>query len=194
MRNIILIFLVTSTLLFSCLNKQAKISENAESNNALNIILQSYSLKNLSDKAVSDSDIETILKCGLQAPSARNLQPWYFTVIKDSTLAKKIIPETKNGNIIIVVSGLNDGTQFGIVDLDCGFAIQNMYLGAQALGLGARIYTGPVNNVNSNFLGELNIPSKFKVVALIKIGYPEITDSSSAASTRKNLSEFVNYK
>jgi len=33
-----------------------------------------------------------------------------------------------------------------------------------------------------------------EIVALIKIGHAETTDSSSAASSRKNLSEMVNYK
>ena len=193
MKNIF-ISLLAIGLLFSCSNKETGVTEKTKSNDAINNILTSYSLINFSDKAVSDNDIETILKCGVQAPSARNLQPWYFTVIKDNTLAKKIIPDTKNGNIIIVVSGVNDGTQFGAVELDCGFAIQNIYLGAQALGLGSRIYTGPVANVNSNHFAELGIPSKYKVVALIKIGHAETTDSSSAASSRKNLSEMVNYK
>jgi len=193
MKNIF-ISLLAIGLLFSCSNKGAGVAEKTKTSDAINNILNSYSLRNFSDKAVSDNDIETILKCGIQAPSARNLQPWYFTVIKDNTLAKKIIPDTKDGNIIIAVSGVNDGTQFGIVELDCGFAIQNIYLAAQALGLGSRIYTGPVANVNSNYLTELGIPSKYKVVALIKIGHVEKTDSSSAASSRKNLSEIVNYK
>ncbi|MCL2704870.1 MAG: nitroreductase family protein [Spirochaetaceae bacterium] len=193
MKNIF-ISLLAIGLLLSCSNKGAGVAEKTKSNDAINNILSSYSLRNFSDKAVSDNDIETIIKCGVQASSARNLQPWYFTVIKDNTLAKKIIPDTKNGNVIIAVSGVSDGTQFGTVELDCGFAIQNMYLGAQALGLGSRIYTGPVANVNTNHLAELGIPSKYKVVALIKIGHAETIDSSSAASSRKNSSEMVNYK
>ena len=195
MKNIILISLMTVGLLFSCANKQEGTAKKTGNNNeSLNNIINSYAFKNYIDKPISDSDIETILKCGVQAPSARNLQPWHFTVIKDNSIAKKIIPDIKDGNIIIAVSGLNDGTQYGTVELDCGFAVQNIYLGAQALGLGSRIYTGPVNNINSNYLAELDIPAKYKVVAVIKIGHVEKIDSATAASARKSLQEIVNYK
>ena len=42
------------------------------------------------DEAVSESDIETILLAGINAPSAMNGQPWHFSVITDADVLNQI--------------------------------------------------------------------------------------------------------
>jgi nitroreductase len=157
-----------------------------------NFISSVYSTKLYTDIPVETKDIDMILKCGIKTPSARNSQPWHFTVIKDVQTMKKIIPDTLEGSVLIVVSGLEQGN--GVV-FDCGLATENMYLAAQALGLGSHIYTGPIANLNQNYKSLIGIPVGYTGVSIIKIGnIKNDVDSVSSASPRKSDSEFVNYE
>ncbi|HKK42449.1 MAG TPA: nitroreductase family protein, partial [Bacteroidales bacterium] len=52
-------------------------------NDVTNLLLSAYSERSYSTNPVTDSQLDIILKCGIKAPSARNLQPWRFTVIRD---------------------------------------------------------------------------------------------------------------
>jgi len=88
-----------------------------------NFISSVYSTKLYTDIPVETKDIDKILKCGIKTPSVRNSQPWHFTVIKDVQTMKKIIPDTLEGSVLIVVSGLEQGN--GVV-FDCGLATENM--------------------------------------------------------------------
>jgi nitroreductase len=149
----------------------------------------------MAPEPVTDSQIDLILKCGMKAPSARNSQLWKFTVVKDKTLIGKIIPNVTPGNILIVVSG-QESNQAGInVGFDCALATENMFIAAQALGLGGHIYGGPVNNVNSTLKPDLGIPEDYRVVTILLIGNIDKTvDAVSSASTRKPIGDIVNYK
>ena len=124
------------------------ISGQTTGNSVIDVILSGYTARKFTSEPVSDSNIDLILKCGLKAPSARNSQLWKFTVVKDSALIGEIIPNSTAGNILIVVSGQEPVQQGMNVDFDCALATENMFVAAQSLGLGAHIYTGPVNNIN----------------------------------------------
>ncbi len=157
------------------------------------VLLTSYSEKLYTPEPVTDQQLEFILNCGIKSPSARNMQPWKFTVIKDEPTMKEIVTDIVPGNVLIVVSGIEreDGTT---PDFDCGLATQSMFVAAHCLGLGARIYGGPVESINSN--KELfQIPSGYKAVVALRIGnIDKNVDAVSAASPRKTLEEVINYK
>ena len=161
-------------------------------NPVIDVILASYSQRAYTTQPVSDGDIDQIIKCGIKAPSARNSQRWHFTIVKDAALCKKIISNITDGNVAIVISGPETG---GNVEFDCALATENMFIAAQSLGLGARIYTGPVNNVNSTLKEALEIPQGYRAVAVLRIGTLDTTvDAVSAASNRKDAQEIVNTK
>ena len=42
------------------------------------------------DEAVAQTDVETILQAGVNAPSAMNSQPWHFSVITDETVLEQL--------------------------------------------------------------------------------------------------------
>jgi nitroreductase len=158
-------------------------------------ILSGFTARKFITEPVSDSNIELILKCGLKAPSARNSQLWKFTVVKDNALIGEAIPNSTPGNILILVSGQESGQQGINVDFDCALATENMYIAAQSLGLGAHIYTGPVNNINSSKKQVLGVPEGYKVISVLRIGnVDKNVDAVSSASTRKTFEEVVNYK
>ncbi|MBN1782380.1 nitroreductase family protein [bacterium] len=169
----------------------AFLSGQTAGNKIIDFILSAYSTRTFSEKPVQDSEIEQILKCGIKAPSARNSQPWKFTVVKDTSKVQGLFRSINQGNVIIIVSGPEEGRN---IDFDCALAVENMYLAAQGMGLGARIYTGPVRRIDEEMKKTLAVPDGYRVVALLRIGnLDNRSDAISAASARKEMNEVVNY-
>lgn len=157
-----------------------------------NVILTGYSERAFSTEPVSDNQLDLILNCGIKAPSGRNLQPWKFTVIKDEATMKEAINNVVPGNILVIVSGIESETGT-TSDFDCGLATESMFVAAHGLGLGARIYSGPVGNINSR-KDVFQIPEGYKAVAILRIGNVDMSvDAVSAASPRKTPEELINY-
>ncbi|NMC38568.1 MAG: nitroreductase [Bacteroidales bacterium] len=156
------------------------------------ILLTGYSEKSYTTEPVTDQQLDIILRSGIKAPSARNMQPWKFTVIRDTSAMRAIISNVVPGNILIIVSGAESETG-STPDFDCGLATESMFLAAHGLGLGARIYTGPIGNVNSK--GEaFQIPAGYKAVALLRVGNTDKSvDAVTSATPRKNPEEIINY-
>jgi nitroreductase len=145
--------------------------------------------------AIPRADLERIIQAGIRAPSANNRQPWYFTVVQSQSLAQKIVPQTQEGNVLIVVSAVGDGITNSREILDCALATQSIYLAAQALGYGSRIYTSPVEALNKKLKSELGFPGRQNAVAVVRVG--KITpsaDAVSAASKRDGVDKKVTYK
>ena len=46
-------------------------------------IFKRVSCREFTDQKVSKSDLELILRAAMQAPSARNQQPWEFLIVED---------------------------------------------------------------------------------------------------------------
>jgi len=161
-------------------------------NCAANTMLAAFSEKAYSSEPVTDQQLVLILKCGIKAPSARNKQPWKFTVIKDEAVMKEIINDAVLSNVLVVISGIE--SESGTTpDFDCGLAAENMFLAAHGLGLGARIYGSPVGKINSR-KDSLQIPSGYTAVVVLRIGnVDKSVDAVTAATPRKNTEEIINY-
>lgn len=154
-----------------------------------------YAARNFIAGPVSKEDLDKILTAGARSPSANNRQPWHFTVVQNPNLAKQIVSNLAEGNLLIIISAAGDGKTNGSIILDCALATGNIYLAAQALGLGSRIYTGPIDAINSRFKTELGFPRDYSAVALVRIGQVQPgVDAVSAASSRKDLNSMVNYE
>ena len=170
-----------------------KLFGQATDNCVTNVIVSGYSEKAYTSEPITDQQLDLILKCGIKAPSARNIQPWKFTVINDEATMKEIVNNVIPGNILIIISGTEseNGTT---PDFDCGLATESMFLAAHGLGLGARIYGSPTGKINSN--KELfQIPSGYKAVMVLRIGNTDKTvDAISAATPRKKMEEVLNFK
>jgi nitroreductase len=171
----------------------AAVKLNAQTDNAvLNSILSSYSERKYTSEPVTDQQLQLILNSGMKAPSGMNKQPWRFTVIRDEVTMKEIVKDVLPGNVLIIVSGTE--SQNGTPDFDCGLATESMFVAAHGLGLGARIYGSPVNNVNTN-RDAYQIPEGFKPVMVLRVGNADKSvDAVSAATPRKSSEEVINYK
>ena len=96
---------------------------------------------------VPREDIEKMLEAAMMAPSACNTRPWEFVVVLNEEKIRKIIefsPYTgmmKTASAAIIVCGLPQylGPQEKKLEYwpqDCGAAIENLLLEAEALGYG----------------------------------------------------------
>ena len=161
-------------------------------NPTLNIIMQRRSIRKYLDKPVEHEKLEVVVRCGINAPSGMNRQPWIVRVVEDQKLIadvtevyKKANPEQvsrdkdfKNmfrnaPNLICVCTPAAGGGE-----LDAGMLGENMMLAAQAIGLGTCCLGGPVRWLNSNadakfFLDRLDIPEGYKLNYILAIGYPD---------------------
>jgi nitroreductase len=180
--SLVIILFVASTL-------NAQTADNC----VAQVILTGYSEKAYSSEPVTDQQLDLILKGGIKAPSARNKQPWKFTVIKDEATMKEAISSVVPGNVLIIVSGIE--SQEGTTpDFDCGLATESMFVAAHGLGLGARIYGSPVGNINSK-KEFFQIPTGYKAVIVLRIGNVEKSvDAVSGATPRNNAEEIINYR
>ncbi|MBN2486365.1 MAG: nitroreductase family protein [Bacteroidales bacterium] len=155
-------------------------------------LLGAYSPRNFSSLPVTDEQLEIILKCGIKAPSARNLQPWKFTVVRNVQTMKELIDNALPGNVLIIISG-READNGKTPDFDCGLATQNMFIAATSLGLGARIYGSPVGLANE-MKQRLEIPEGYKAVIILRVGHIEKDiDAVSSATSRNPIDDMVNY-
>jgi nitroreductase len=179
---------VFCVILFTAVTLKGQTADNC----VTQVIMKGYSEKSYSTTPVTDLQLDVILKCGLKAPSARNKQPWRFTVIKDEPTMKEAIGNVVPGNVLIIVSGLEQGEN--TPDFDCGLATESMFIAAHGLGLGARIYGSPTGNINSK-KEFFQIPAGYKAVVVLRIGnIDESADAVSGATSRNKPEEIINYK
>ena len=152
------------TLLVVALFAASKLFGQISGNCVADVILSGYSERDYTSVPVTDQQLDLILKCGIKAPSARNGQPWRFTVIKEEAAMKEIVNNVVPGNVLIVVSGTE--SQGGTTpDFDCGLATESMFVAAHGLGLGARIYGSPAANINSK-KEFFQIPTGYKAMEI----------------------------
>ncbi|GHV63026.1 hypothetical protein AGMMS49587_11690 [Spirochaetia bacterium] len=176
-----------------CLSVMPTLDAQQSSNPGLQPILNHYATRNFVAGAVLKADLDLILQAGIRAPSANNRQPWQFTVVQNQNLAKQIVSSIVADNVLIIISAVGDGKTNGSQILDCALAAESIYLAAQALGYGSRIYTGPMDAINRNLKSDLGLPNGYSAVALVRVGRVQ-ADAVSGASSRKDANAVVNYK
>jgi nitroreductase len=142
---------------------------------------------------VPEDFVTKILDAGRWAPSASNIQPWSFIVLKNIGIKKKVAGATTYGQFlagaplgIVVVVDPQVSHRSGGVE-DGSIATQNMLLAAHALGLGS-CWIGCYNSTYEEKVKEiLEIPKNRRVLSIISMGYP----AESPMSTRRELTEIV---
>jgi nitroreductase len=181
-------------LVLSGLIVPAVLFSQSQSSGVATFISSAYSTKTFTTVSVDPKDLEMILHCGVQAPSARNSQPWHFAVTKDLATMKKIVSDAIDGNVLVIISGLDERDHAAAIVFDCALATENMYLAAQSLGLGSHIYTGPIAGLNANYRDLVGVPAGYVAVAILKIGNTsQKVDAVSAASRRNADSDMTDY-
>ena len=131
---------------------------------------------------VPEEKIQRLLKYAVRAPSAGNLQPWEFIVVKSpetrAKLAKAAFDQTSVASAPVIIVTCADiqraGSQYGTRGafyslVDTAFASLLILLGAVEQGLGA-CFVGSYNP--EEVVKIFALPDHVRPVGLITVGYP----------------------
>ncbi|MCE5302160.1 MAG: nitroreductase family protein [Planctomycetaceae bacterium] len=147
---------------------------------ALEAIQSRRSIRRYLEEPIGEPLIEKLLAAAMQAPSARNQQPWHFVVIDDRATLQKIPEFMPNAALvagaplaILVCGDLSLEKSEGYWVVDCAAATENLLLAAHALGLGAcwcGVYPRPTRMAELRKL--LGLPEDVLAHSLVAIGRP----------------------
>ena len=159
----------------------------------VDLILKRRSVRRYAKKRVAKEVLSKVLEAGRQAPSADNVQPWHFIVLKDSSIREKMSRGrynsfVKDSAFTIVGCGYvgdADGRRWSTIDTT--IALQNMVIAAWVQGVGS-CWIGDFQEEEAKKL--LGIPEDWKIVALVSFGYP--TDQPRERQ-KKPLEEIIGY-
>ena len=147
----------------------------------MNIIMERQSVRKYEDKEVEDEKIINLLKAGMQAPSAMNMQPWEFLVISDKEDKEdisKMSPYAKFAKdadkIIIVLANTNGLRTVDWFTQDLSACTQNILLQAVEEGLGTCWMGFYPDSERVNAVCEkFSLPEGIIPFSVISVGYPK---------------------
>ena len=105
-------------LIFKCTNKHIE----TQSPTTMQIIENRKCVRSYADTPVSKENVIMLLKAGMCAPSARNIQPWEFIVINEKAILDSLGSQLKTGryisqvNVAIVVAANQEIANAGAAD------------------------------------------------------------------------------
>lgn len=176
-------------------------------NETVELILKRRSVRNFKKEMISEEELETIIKCGLFAPSAKNKQNWHFTVITNKEKIdlvnqkavegmRKIGLDVEEGKhiffhapVVIVISSKIEGYS----EINAGCVIENMALAAKSMNIGSCIigrtrylyHQASKPEVNSL----LKIPDGYEHDVSICFGYPN--EEPVAKPRKENVVDYI---
>lgn len=146
----------------------------------LEAIRKRRSVRKYREGPLPDGVLEELLRSAMQAPSARNLQPWEFVVVRDREVLKRIpeyhpyssmVPEA--GAAVLVCGNTDLQEHTGYLAQDCSAAVQNLLLEAVEQGLGA-VWLGvfPRKERMEGMVRLFGLPDSIVPMALVSVGWP----------------------
>lgn len=167
-----------------------------------NAIISRRSVRVWSDQPVPDELINKILEAGRFAPSPINSQPWKLILIKNKDTLATCATKARHGAfiahaqfVIVVVIDRTIPTDEWLSEhkqqlYSGACAIQNMWLAAWELGLGACWVTLDENS--SRYL--FGISDNYELIGSLAVGFPKVAPRIHTEMDRKPLSEIVSYE
>ena len=203
MKKVLFSAAVLATILFSCCQNANNQQVVEQKNETMTTILARRSIRAYKQNTVPQSALDTIILAAINAPSARNYQPWEMRVIKN----REIIAEIENGVLamrkaenpdyeprpvfhgapVLLVVAYDKSNIFGQVD--CGWFGQNILLAAHSLGLGTCVVANANgfynSNAGKNVMAKLNFSENYEVIYSISLGYPNETPEAKPRNATK---------
>lgn len=164
----------------------------------INAIEARRSVRAYTDRKLTKSEIEEIIRAGTLAPSACNMQSWYFYIVADASEREKLkavcADWISTAPVVFIVCTDENGivSRFGshakkFPMQDTSLAMENMLLKATEMGFGGCI----IGAYKQNELVELfNLPKEHTPVALLPIGEPK---NEIPPRDRKSVAEVSSY-
>jgi nitroreductase len=167
----------------------------------LEAIKERRSVRAYTGEEVSEEDVERLIEAARWAPSAGNIQPWAFVVVKEVETKRKLSYAALNQTFIqkasVVFVVCADVTRSSRVYgsrgeklysiQDTAAATENILLAAQELGL-ATCWVGAFRE--NEVAKAVKAPRNLRPVAIVAVGYPA---ERPAAPQRRSVNEIVHY-
>jgi nitroreductase len=151
------------------------------------------------DKDLTDEEAETLIRAATKAPSAGNMQPWAFILVRDKKVKEHLI-EAAHGQsfigsapVVIVVCADpartsprygNRGTTLYCLQ-DTAAAVENILLTAAQNGFGTCWVGAFDEDMATKALG---LPNGIRPVAIVPVGLPA---QDPQPRSRRNLKEVI---
>ena len=143
----------------------------------LELIKKRRSIRQYTGEPVSDTDIKALLEAAMAAPSANDLRPWEFVVVRRLDLRQRLADMKQwsymctDAPLVFVVCGDEQGSGHWVEDASA--ATENLLLAAVALDLGAVWVAVYPDQPREQYVKEaLGIPAKLRILCLVPLGHP----------------------
>ena len=167
----------------------------------LEAIKERRSTRAYTAKEVSEEDVERLIEAARWAPSAGNIQPWAFVVVKEVETKLKLSYAALNQTyiqeapVVIVVCAdlIRSSSGYGSRGVhlyslqDTAAATENILLAAQELGL-ATCWVGAFRE--DEVAKAVKAPRNLRPVAMVAVGYPA---ERPVAPRKRSVNEIVHY-
>ena len=183
--NIILAGLCLAGVI-SC--KQAPVETCDKADAVIENIMARRSIRKYKDGPVARETMQTILECGINAPSGQNKQSWEVRVVDNPETMNEIIslmtagnPDADPGMIKGCFRGsptmifIANDPSYDFSVIDCGLLSQNIMLSGHALGVGSVCLGSPVRFLRNapEAIAKLGFSEGYTPVICIGMGYPD---------------------
>jgi nitroreductase len=134
-------------------------------------------VRQFTDQAIPDADLDRILTAGRLAPSAKNWQPWDFVVVTDREQLKHLSEVWQGGKhvadaaaaIALVLPVLDDQKRQLVARFDLGQTAAFIQLAAADLGVGSGHSSVGDQERARDVLG---LPDDVEAALILDLGYP----------------------
>ncbi len=168
----------------------------------LEAIKERRSIRTFKNEDISAETVEKLIEAARWAPSAGNVQPWEFIIVRKPEIKRKLAEAALNQSfieeapvvIVVCADEIRSSQGYGVRGKtlyciqDTAAAIQNIHLAAYAFGLGT-CWVGAFREERAREI--LKIPNGVRPVAIIPVGYPA---EHPKPRSRRPLNEIVHYE
>ena len=157
-------------------------------------LLLRRSIRKFKKEPIPEEVIQNILEAGRLAPSATNIQPWHFILLKEQEAKEACSFGGFNGwtsdSDFIIVGVYKPST--AMMDhyalMDVTIALQNMVIAGALQGVGS-CWIGAWDDAKLRRV--LGLPLDYKIVGLVPFGIP---DGIPAQTNKKPLTQILHYE
>ena len=166
-------------------------------NEVTKTILERRSIRAYKPEQISEEELETVLECGVNAPSGANRQQWFVSVMQDKDFLEEIseklyawrIANAASEEEIARINSRPRSAHFGAPTVlwcaypaadgpaNLGFLAENMVLTAASIGLGTCFLGGIMaylkgTEEGKELVSRMKLPEGYELAYGLTLGYP----------------------
>ena len=149
------------------------------------------SIRKYAEGPVARETMQTIMECGINAPSGQNKQSWEVRIVDNPELMAEMseaMGEAHGGNEFAkgcfrgapVMVFIARDLSYDFSPYDCGLLAENIMLSAWSLGVGSVCLGSPVRMLTDNdlckpYVDRLGFSEGYELCLCVGLGYPDET-------------------